>query len=214
MRTGSARDSSRPIAFQFPTESQPWAPRHVTCIELRAIYIFRIPSGQSLQHPLGTALAARAAAQPRKARTRTYCGGKVGAKGQRGSDIWSEGIRNMKPRSSMVEIRSEIERLWTRKESRVKSVRMVYFPTESGTSCVRKRWRPSWKAAVPCTARSWCPKPAQGWVDQSTSRIGVKNLGAFCCTSQWRGIVAVYRFLSSAHFHLQREFESTRRWKP
>ena len=35
-------------------------------------------------------------------------------------------------------------------------------------------------------------------LDQSASRIGVKNLGIFSCTARWRGMVAVYRFLSSA----------------
>ena len=40
-------------------------------------------------------------------------------------------------------------------------------------------------------------KTARGWVDQSASRIRVKNLGVFCYTVLWRGMVAVYRFLSS-----------------
>ena len=53
MRTDFARGSSRPAPFQIPTESQPRAPRHVACIELRVV-IFRIPSEQSLQHPFGT----------------------------------------------------------------------------------------------------------------------------------------------------------------
>ena len=53
MRTGFARGSSHATALEFPTESQPWAQRHVTCIELRA-FIFRISSEQSLHDPFGT----------------------------------------------------------------------------------------------------------------------------------------------------------------
>ena len=41
-------------------------------------------------------------------------------------------------------------------------------------------------------------KPVRGRVGQSASRIGVKNLGVFCCTARLRGMVAVYRFLSYA----------------
>ena len=53
LRTDFAPGSSRPIAFHFPTESQPWAQSHVASIERRA-FIFRIPSEQSLQHPFHT----------------------------------------------------------------------------------------------------------------------------------------------------------------
>ena len=48
MRTDFAPGSSRPIAVQFPTESQPWAQHHAASIERRAFIfhriIFRIPS--------------------------------------------------------------------------------------------------------------------------------------------------------------------------
>ena len=60
-----------------------------------------------------------------------------------------------------------------REEPRAQSIRMVYFPTECGMGHVRKRWRPSWKAAARCTAWSWCQTSARGWVDRSASRIGV-----------------------------------------
>ena len=36
MRTDIAPGSSRPVAFQFPTESQQWAQRHVAPIERRS----------------------------------------------------------------------------------------------------------------------------------------------------------------------------------
>ena len=42
MRTDFARGSSRPAPVQIPTESQPWAPRHVVCIELRACTFLHI----------------------------------------------------------------------------------------------------------------------------------------------------------------------------
>ena len=51
MQIDFARGSLRFAPFQIPTESQPWAPRHAACIELRAV-IFRIPSEQSLNLPL------------------------------------------------------------------------------------------------------------------------------------------------------------------
>ena len=53
MRASFARGSSRPTAFEYSTESQPWAQRHAACTELRAL-IFRICSEQSLQDAFGT----------------------------------------------------------------------------------------------------------------------------------------------------------------
>ena len=42
MRNDFAPGSSRPIAFQFPTESQPWAQRRVAAIERRAFIFLHI----------------------------------------------------------------------------------------------------------------------------------------------------------------------------
>ena len=69
MKADFAPGSSRPIAFQFPTESQPWAQRHVASIERRALTflhisdLFRTIIATPLPH------TARTAAQPYIART-------------------------------------------------------------------------------------------------------------------------------------------------
>ena len=69
MRTDFTPGSSRPIAFQFPTESKPWAQRHVASIERRAFIFlhFSDPSRAIIATPLPH--TARTAAQPYIART-------------------------------------------------------------------------------------------------------------------------------------------------
>ena len=69
MGTEVAPGSSRPIAFQFPAESQPWAQRHVASIERRAFTFLHIldPFRTIIAKPL--LHTARTAVQPYIART-------------------------------------------------------------------------------------------------------------------------------------------------
>ena len=98
----------------------------------------------------------------------------------------------------MVEIRSEIERLWA-----VKSLR------QSRSAWCILRQRALWVVSGNddgAELRSRGTTYREEFVGvknrcdaESASQIRIKNLGVFCCTAQWRGMVAVYRFLSSAY---------------
>ena len=96
----------------------------------------------------------------------------------------------------MIEIRSEIERLWG-----VKSLGQ----SRSASNIFRQK--AAWITSENVDGRAEKPRYGapqgvgveiryEAELDLSASRIRVKNLGAFCCTARWRGIVEVYRFLS------------------
>ena len=99
---------------------------------------------------------------------------------------------------SMVEIRSENERLW-------------------GVKSLRKRWsawrilrqKASWVVSGSGDGRAEKPRydvprglgvknRYEAELTNQRRGSGSKPLGVFCCAARWRGMVAVYRFLSSA----------------